>query len=327
MCQITKSQTQTRLFHRMELMNLFYRLFERLISRLVQLLAGWFFTRAKAEYPKQTLSCGMMVEAYAAVYGRLHGMGIMSKLSCLGDEQFDEQIVLYFDGRKEIKQLTDKEEYTETGDINEIEGITSQSVYESESENQEEINPQTVYAGEPESQDDMESDENDGKLDIDSNSMEYINKYMIPEQSFDVTLDDWGEVKFVSCKPTYNVDPREYASFFLLRDDQIAYRFPYRYREKNNTTGKSDRIGSFDSVGAVAFRDINNDGKKDIIIICYYFFGAGPTGMVPRPDNIIYLAGDNEFILAKDIMEDVKQHIPEKEMTIENICNYLNDSN
>ena len=100
-----------------------------------------------------------------------------------GDEQFDEQIVLYFDGRKEIKQLTDKEEYTETGDINEIEGITSQSVYESESENQEEINPQTVYAGEPESQDDMESDENDGKLDIDSNSMEYINKYMIPEQS------------------------------------------------------------------------------------------------------------------------------------------------
>ena len=81
--------------------------------------------------------------------------------------------------------------------------------------------------------------------------MEYIKKYMIPEQSFDVTLDDWGAVKFVSCKPTYDwgavkfvsckptydVDPREYASFFLLRDDQIVYRFPYRYREKNNTTG------------------------------------------------------------------------------------------
>ena len=258
-------------------------------------------------------------------------MGIMSKLSCLGDEQFDEQIVLYFDGRKEIKQLTDKEEYTETGDINEIEGITSQSVYESESENQEEINPQTVYAGEPESQDDMESDENDGKLDIDSNSMEYIHKYMIPEQSFDVTLDDWGEVKFVSCKPTYNVDPREYASFFLLRDDQIAYRFPYRYREKNNTTGKSDRIGSFDSVGAVAFRDINNDEKKDIIIICYYVSGAGPTGMVPRPDIRILLAGENEFNLAEDIIADVEQYMVEKDiekdMTIEYICNYLKNNN
>ena len=228
-----------------------------------------------------------------------------------GDEQLDEQIILYFDGKKERKQLTDKEEYTEAEDMNEI----------------EEIKPQSAYAGEPESQDDMESDENDGKLDIDSNSIEYINKYMILERSFDVTLDDWGEVKFVSCKPTYDVDPREYASFFLLRDDQIVYRFPYRYREKNNTTGKSDRIGSFDSVGAVAFRDVNNDGKKYIIIICYYFFGAGPTGMVPRPDNIIYLAGENEFNLAKDMMEDVKQHIPEKEMTIENICNYLTDSN
>jgi len=149
-----------------------------------------------------------------------------------GDEQFNEQIVLYFDGRKEIKQLTDKEEYTETGDINEIEGITSQSVYESESENQEEINPQTVYAGEPESQDDMESDENDGKLDIDSNSMEYINKYMIPEQSFDVTLDDWGEVTFVSCKPTYDVDPQEYAAFILIREEQILSRFHYRYERR-----------------------------------------------------------------------------------------------
>ena len=48
-----------------------------------------------------------------------------------GDEQFDEQIILYFDGKKERKQLTDKEERTEAEDMNEI----------------EEINPQTAYAG------------------------------------------------------------------------------------------------------------------------------------------------------------------------------------
>ena len=242
-----------------------------------------------------------------------------------GDEQFDEQIILYFDGRKEIKQLTDKEEHTESGDINEIEGITSQSAYESEQENPEETNPQIVYAGEQESQNDTESDVNDGKLDIDSNSIEYINKYMIPEQSFDVTLDDWGEVTFVSCKPTYDVDPREYASFFLIREEQILYRFPYRYEDKDDIKG--GRIGAFDSVGAVAFRDINNDGKKDIIIICYYFLGAGPQGMIPRPDNIIYLAGENEFNLAEDIMADVEQNMVEKDMTIESICNYLKNNN
>ncbi|GFI46230.1 hypothetical protein IMSAGC019_01543 [Lachnospiraceae bacterium] len=38
--------------------------------------------RAKAKYPKRTLSCLMTVGAYAAVYGRLHGMRIVWKLFC-----------------------------------------------------------------------------------------------------------------------------------------------------------------------------------------------------------------------------------------------------
>ena len=196
-----------------------------------------------------------------------------------GDEQFDEQIILYFDGRKEAKQLTDREERAEVGD-----------------------------------EDDADSDD-------DSDSIEYINKYMIPEQSFDVTLDDWGEVTFVSCKPTYDVE-HEYASFYLLRDEQILYRFPYRYEE--NTMGHE---GSFASVGAVAFRDINDDGKSDIIVIVYYYSGAGPTGMVPRPDIRIFIAEENEFYLAEDMAADIEQHILAKDMTIETICNYLKDNN
>lgn len=138
---------------------------------------------------------------------------------------------------------------------------------------------------------------------------------MIPEQSFDVTLDDWGEVTFVSCKPTYDVE-HEYALFFLLRDKQILYRFPYRYEE--NTMGHE---GSFASVGAVAFRDINDDGKSDIIVIVYYYSGAGPTGMVPRPDIRIFIAEENEFYLAEDMAADIEQHRLAKDMTIETICN------
>ncbi len=181
----------------------------------------------------------------------------------------------------------------------------------------QEINPQAIYAGESESQEDMELDENDADSDDDSDSIEYINKYiyMIPEQSFDVTLDDWGEVTFVSCKPTYDVE-HEYASFYLLRDEQILYRFPYRYEE--NTMGHE---GSFASVGAVAFRDINDDGKSDIIVIVYYYSGAGPTGMVPRPDIRIFIAEENEFYLAEDMAADIEQHILAKDMTIETICN------
>lgn len=44
-----------------------------------------------------------------------------------------------------------------------------------------EINPQTTYAGESESQENMEPDENDANWDDDSESIEKINKYMIPE--------------------------------------------------------------------------------------------------------------------------------------------------
>ena len=56
-----------------------------------------------------------------------------------GDEQFDEQIILYFDGKKERKQLTDKEKHTETGNTNETEGINSQATYESKPECQEDM--------------------------------------------------------------------------------------------------------------------------------------------------------------------------------------------
>lgn len=55
----------------------------------------------------------------------------------------------------------------------------------------------------------------------------------------------------------------------------------------------------------------------------YYFSGAGPTGMVPRPDIRIFLAGEKEFYLAEDIMADVEQHIFEKDMNSESICNFI----
>lgn len=180
-----------------------------------------------------------------------------------------------------------------------------------------EKNSQAAYVSEPEKQENIGLDENDINLDNDDNSIEKINKYMIPEQSFDVTLDDWGEVTFVSCKPTYDIE-HEYASFYLLRDEQILYRFPYRYED--NTMGHE---GSFASVGAVAFRDINDDAKDDIIVIVYYYSGAGPSGMVPRPDIRIFLAEKNEFYLAEDMIVDIEQHIFAKDMTIENICNFL----
>ena len=196
------------------------------------------------------------------------------------------------------EQETIEERVTEAGNADKIEEKDSETGNEDKIE---ETNVQAAYIGKKEEQQDID-----------------LDKYMIPEQSFDITLDDWGEVQFVSCKPTRDISQQEYASFFLVRDEQIVYRFPYLYED--NTMGHP---GCFDNVGAVAFRDINGDGKDDIIVITYYFSGAGPTGMVPRPDIRIFLAGENEFYLAEDMIADATQHILEKDMTIDTVLSFL----
>lgn len=206
------------------------------------------------------------------------------------EEQFDEQVILYFDGRKEIQQLTDTADESESKDEKHSADV---------SESEYEILPE------------------------DYDSIETISKYMIQEQSFDVFLDAWGEVTFVSCKPSSDEDFWKDASFYLIRDEQVLYKFPYRF--ENNSTQGFTRL--FDSVGAVAFRDINNDQKDDIIIIINYVTGAGPQGMLPRPEARIFIAEDNGFALAEDLMSEIEANIVEKERSIQNICEYIENNN
>lgn len=151
---------------------------------------------------------------------------------------------------------------------------------------------------------------------VEIDTIEEVNKYMIREQTFDVYLDDWGEVTFVSCKIPRSIFTD--ASFYLIKDEQILYKFPHRFKEN-----RLEFTGAFDSVGAVAFRDVNDDKKDDIIIISYYVSGAGPTGMEPRPYVTIYLAGESEFYLAEDMIEEVEYD--GKDTTIESVYNFLTD--
>ena len=85
-----------------------------------------------------------------------------------GEEQFDEQVILYFDGTKEIQQLAD--------------------------------------------------------IAVDYPSGEELDESrVITEQSFDVDLNGWGEVRFVSYLPNYDT-LWEDVSFVLAKDNQIVYR-------------------------------------------------------------------------------------------------------
>lgn len=179
-----------------------------------------------------------------------------------GEEQPDKQVILYFDGTKESRQLADTQEDSISGD-------------------------------------------------------ELDESRVIEEQSFDVKLNAWGGVRFVSYMPSYDDTPLEDVSFVLVKDNQIVYHFPAYF--ENNSTG----MGMFDRVEAVGFQDINGDGARDVIVIINYVTGAGPQGMLPRKTVRIFRAYDYGFIILEDLMNDIMKNIEESELSISAIYDYL----
>lgn len=147
-------------------------------------------------------------------------------------------------------------------------------------------------------------------------------KRIIQDQSFNVELGDWGNVRFISYEPDNSIDFED-VSFFLTKEDMVIYSFPY-YCENNST---ENYVGLFDSVAAVDFCDVNNDNIKDVIVIINYVTGAGSQGMTPRPRARIFLADNKKFNqkfnLATDLIDDITNNIEEKDLTIAAICEYL----
>lgn len=137
---------------------------------------------------------------------------------------------------------------------------------------------------------------------------------VIQEQSFDVELNDWGEVQFVSYMPD-GVPLMGDVSFLLTKENQIIYTFP-AYEE----------VGLLESVDAVGFQDIDGDNVKDVIVIMTYVSGAGPTGMVPRKAVRIFRAEGSEFILCHDLMLEILFNIEDEEMSVPTICKYIEEN-
>lgn len=144
-----------------------------------------------------------------------------------------------------------------------------------------------------------------------SEEIEKIREYMIPEQSFDISLNDWGEVTFVSCMPMPTLDASEYhpptdVSFYLLSDGQIVYRFPYVNVREDDTYKREDNIrqwGWVDGISFVTFTDVNGDGKDDVVIGILYETGAGPQGTIPRMEVRIYKDQGDGFLYDEELFD------------------------
>ena len=89
----------------------------------------------------------------------------------------------------------------------------------------------------------------------------------IEEQSFEVSLNDWGTVTFTSYAPEnspflpdgWNPDVR----FYLMDGEEVLYEFP-GWNEEYTVTDL------FLAVSAISFKDYNDDGLLDIITLCEY---------------------------------------------------------
>lgn len=145
-----------------------------------------------------------------------------------------------------------------------------------------------------------------------------IYRNMVSEQSFDLSLNDWGSVTFVSCMPDpdANADPLTDASFYLIKDGEVLYRFPYVAENNIRETGLCENI-SF-----VFFADSNNDLKDDAIIGVQYVSGAGPQGMIPYTEVRVYEDNNSCFAYNKTLSYEINSQLP-ADVTTENIKLFL----
>ncbi|PTU47543.1 hypothetical protein DBL67_07280 [Paenibacillus polymyxa] len=124
------------------------------------------------------------------------------------------------------------------------------------------------------------------------------DQYEIEEsQSFQTTLEGLGKVRFVS---TYAYPEGLRKFFFFLLDDQghILYPFPDFY-------GNREWVARYGGVEAVAFKDVNKDGLKDVIIIADVDNGIhGPGRIDEFPIADIYFQKKNKTFITLPALDE-----------------------
>ena len=106
----------------------------------------------------------------------------------------------------------------------------------------------------------------------------------IADQSFPASFKYFENVEFATFSDYKNSPPS--VNFYLMRDSMTVYRFPDHYGNEN---------WAFEDIIAVSFKDLNDDGLKDIIIMANYITGVGPSGMEPFKVIDVYFQFENGF--------------------------------
>lgn len=123
--------------------------------------------------------------------------------------------------------------------------------------------------------------------------------WRIEEQCFDVELEGWGAVSFVSYGPDASAYGARDVVFTLEKEGEPAYRLP-SVTEENYLWGET-----FRQILAVSFKDYDGDGDKDIIIIAEYASNDDEAGEETIRKTRLYRNDREElrFVLDFDRMD------------------------
>jgi hypothetical protein len=138
---------------------------------------------------------------------------------------------------------------------------------------------------------------------------------IIKDQSFWVDLENWGKVYFLSASGEGEFSLDSLYMYLVDKDNNILYEFPYFYGNGM----------MFSGMRAVAFKDVNKDGFKDIIVIAAYMTGIGPTGAEEYPVAGIYFQKGKEFVTLPELDEEINSS--GKNETVDMVTKYLEGIN
>ncbi len=119
--------------------------------------------------------------------------------------------------------------------------------------------------------------------------------YIIKDQSFQVSFENWGEVTFVAGFGEGDFSLDSLYLYLADKNSNILYEFPYFYGNGM----------MFSRIAAVSFEDVNEDGLKDVIVIAYYMTGAGPTGAEEFEVADVYFQKGKEFITLPEVADEI----------------------
>ncbi len=123
----------------------------------------------------------------------------------------------------------------------------------------------------------------------------------ITEQTFPVTVAEYGDVTFASYETDYDQNPQADVTFMLLDKNGEIIQTLTGVCENNIRAA----VESFCGVDAVAFPDYNGDGYTDAITICSYSYDQGPDVGDGFMEVRVYSGSEYGFFYYENALSDI----------------------